>query len=77
MKLQIVGPGCGRCLATEANVRQAVKELNLDAEVSHVFDIKEFAKLGVRLTPALLMDGKVVVSGKIPSAEEVKKLLQA
>lgn len=77
MKLQIVGPGCGRCLATEVNVRQAVKELNLDAEVSHVFDIKEFAKLGVRLTPAVLVDGKVVVSGKIPSAEEVKKLLQA
>lgn len=77
MKIQVAGPGCGRCQATEKNVRDAVQELNLAADVSHVFDVREYAKLGVRLTPAVIVDGKIVCSGKVPTVEEVKSLLQA
>lgn len=74
MKIQIVGPGCPRCQATEKNVFNACAELNLAADISHVYDVKDFAKLGVRITPAVVVDGKVVVSGKVPTVEELKKI---
>ncbi len=74
MKIQIVGPGCPRCQATEKNVFNACAELNIDADISHVYDVKEFAKLGVRLTPAVVVDGKVVISGKVPTVEELKTI---
>lgn len=74
MKIQIVGPGCPRCHATEKNVFNACAELGLDADISHVYDVKEFAKLGVRLTPAVVVDGAVVVAGKIPTVEELKNI---
>ncbi|MGB9808191.1 MAG: thioredoxin family protein [Thermosulfidibacteraceae bacterium] len=75
MKIQIVGTGCPRCQATEKNVINACAELNLPADISHVYDVKEFAKLGVRITPAVIVDGKIVVSGKVPTVDELKKLL--
>lgn len=75
MKIQVAGPGCPRCMATEKNVFDACAQLNLSADISHVYDIKEIAKLGVMFTPAVIVDGKVVVSGRIPTVEELKKLL--
>lgn len=75
MKIEIAGPGCPRCQATEKNVVHACAELNLDAAVSHVYDVKEYAGLGVRITPAVIVDGKIVVSGKVPTVEELKELL--
>lgn len=71
MKIQVAGPGCGRCQTTEANVREAVKQLNLGAEVQHLYDVREYAKLGVRLTPAVIVDGKIVCSGRVPTVEEL------
>ena len=76
MKIQVAGPGCGRCQTTEKNVRDAVQELSLQADVSHVFDVREYARLGVRLTPAVIVDGKIVSSGKVPTVEELKQLLK-
>lgn len=75
MKIQIAGPGCPRCNETEKNVFNACAELDLDAEIAHIYDIREFARLGVIITPALIVDGKVVLSGKVPSVEEIKKIL--
>ena len=75
MKIQVAGPGCYRCHAAEANVREACAQLNLAADISHVFDVREFAKLGVLFTPAVIVDGKIVTSGKIPTVEELKELL--
>lgn len=75
MKIQIAGPGCPRCLATEKNVFDACAQLNLAADISHVYDMKEIAKLGVMFTPAVIVDGKIVISGKLPTVEELKKLL--
>jgi small redox-active disulfide protein 2 len=77
VKIQIVGPGCPRCDATERNVINACAELDLAAHVSHVRDVKEFAALGVLLTPAVLVDGKVVVAGKVPTVSELKEILGA
>ncbi len=75
MKIQIAGPGCPRCHATEKNVVDACAELNLAADISHVYDVRQYAALGVRLTPAVIVDGKVVVSGKVPTVAELKTLL--
>ncbi len=75
MKIQIAGPGCPRCEVTERNVFNACAELNLAAHISHVWDVKQFAALGVVLTPAVLVDGKVVVSGKVPTVAELKQIL--
>jgi small redox-active disulfide protein 2 len=75
MKIQVAGPGCGRCQSTEANVRTACAELNLAADISHVFDVREYAKLGVRLTPAVIVEGKIVCAGKVPTVEELKHLI--
>lgn len=77
MKIQVAGPGCPRCQETEKNVREACSQLNLAADISHVFDMKEFVKLGVLFTPAVIVDGKIVVSGKLPTVEELKKVLSA
>jgi small redox-active disulfide protein 2 len=68
----VAGPGCLKCRETEKNVREACTQLNLTAEIVHVHDIKEIAKLGVLFTPAVIVDGKMVVSGKLPSVEELK-----
>ncbi len=75
MKIQVAGPGCPRCQMTEKNVINACAALNLAADVSHVYDRQEFQKLGVWFTPAVIVDGKIVVSGKIPSVGELKKIL--
>lgn len=74
MKILVAGPGCARCQAVEKNVVAACKELNMDVEVSHVFDVKEYPKLGVRVTPSVLIEGKVVCSGKLFTVEELKKI---
>jgi len=76
MKIQIAGPGCARCKAVEQTVITAVTELGLDASVSKLSDVKEFAKLGVLMTPAVIVDGSVIISGKVPSVEDIKMLLQ-
>ena len=76
MKIEVLGPGCPKCQATEANVKEAVKALGLDAEVRKVKDIKEIAGYGVFGTPSVVVDGQVKCVGKIPTVEEVKKWLQ-
>ncbi len=72
MKIQVAGPGCKKCHDAEKNVREACAQLNLTADITHVSDIKEIAKLGVLFTPAVIVDGKMVISGKLPSVEELK-----
>lgn len=77
MKIEIVGPGCPRCIATEKNVKEAVKSLGIEAEISHVYDVTEMTKMGVMFTPAVIIDGQIKISGKIPTVDEVKKILSA
>lgn len=75
MKIQVAGPGCGRCQATEKVVREVLQQLNLPANIEHVYDIREYSKLGVILSPTVLIDGKIVFAGRVPTADELKKIL--
>ncbi len=77
MRIQVAGPGCFRCQTTEKNVFNACAELDLAADISHVHDIMQFAAMGVLVTPAVLVDGKIVISGKVPTVEELKKLFSS
>lgn len=76
MKIEVLGPGCPKCQATEVNVKKAVEALGLNVEVRKVTDIKEIANYGVFGTPSIVVDGKVKSVGKIPTVEEIKKWLQ-
>jgi len=73
MEIKVFGPGCPRCKQTEKNAVEALKELNLEAKVIHVSDLKEIMSHGIMMTPGLAIDGKVVCTGKIPNVEEIKK----
>jgi small redox-active disulfide protein 2 len=76
MRIEILGMGCAKCTKLEENVRQAVRELGLDAEIDHIRDLAEIAKRGVLLTPGLVIDGRPVSAGKVLSVENVKDLIQ-
>ena len=75
MNIKILGTGCKKCEALEANAREAVKEMEIEADFEKVTDFKAIASYGVLKTPGLVIDGKAVSSGKVPSPEEIKKLL--
>jgi small redox-active disulfide protein 2 len=75
MKIQVVGIGCPKCQKVEQNVMNACAELQLNADITHVKDITEFAKLGIMFTPGVVVDGRVVFSGKVPTVEEIKAVL--
>lgn len=75
MKIAVLGMGCAMCNKLEDTVRQAVKETGFDAQIEHVTDIKQIMAFGVMTTPALVIDGKVVASGKLPSLAYIKKMI--
>ena len=75
MKIQILGTGCAKCKTLYANAESAAKDLGIDAEMEKVEDIQQIIKFGVMSTPALAVDGKVKVAGRVLSAAEIKKLL--
>jgi small redox-active disulfide protein 2 len=77
MKIQIAGPGCANCRTTEQRVINACAELNLAADISHITDYNEIARLGVLRTPGVIIDGEIVVMGRVPSVAELKKLIAA
>jgi len=72
MEIKILGSGCPKCQTTEKNVKEALAESGLNAQVGKVTDIMEIAKYGVFMTPAVIIDGKVKSVGKIPDTEEIK-----
>jgi small redox-active disulfide protein 2 len=76
LKIEVLGPGCPRCQQLENNVRAAVEEMGIDAEITKVSEIKEIAARGVLMTPGLVVDGKVVSSGHLLSVIQVKKRLE-
>jgi small redox-active disulfide protein 2 len=75
MDIKVLGSGCSRCNELEKRVMDVLAELGVAANVEHVTDFKEIAAMGVFMTPSLAIDGKVVSQGKIPSKDEIKKLL--
>lgn len=75
MKLQILGTGCAKCHALTQATEQAAQSLGVQYELEKVTDLNRIMSFGVMMTPALVVDGKVKVSGKVPSVDEIKKLL--
>jgi len=75
MKIQVLGPGCTNCKNLERSVAAALQQLGLDVVVEKVSDPVEIARLGVMRTPGLAIDGRVVVSGRVPAPGEIAKLL--
>lgn len=74
-KIQILGTGCPKCKKMAENAEAAAKELEIEFEIEKVSDINEIMKFGVMMTPALVVDGQVKVVGKVPSPDEIMKIL--
>lgn len=76
MEIKVLGPGCAKCEQAEQIVKEAVAESGIDASVEKIKDVMAIAKHGVFLTPAVVIDGEVKCSGKVPSKEDVKKWME-
>ncbi len=74
--IKILGTGCPKCMALEKVAREVVEELALDAEITKVDDIVDILKYNILRTPGLVVNEKVVLSGRVPSINEVKNLIQ-
>jgi small redox-active disulfide protein 2 len=75
MEIKILGPGCPKCKTLDKLTREVVEKNGINATIMKVEDIMEIMKYGVMSTPALVVDEKVVVKGRVPSADEIKQLL--
>ena len=71
MKIEILGTGCPKCKKLYEISEEAVKELGISAEIIKVTDINKIIDYGVMVTPALVIDGDVMVAGKIPGKQEI------
>jgi small redox-active disulfide protein 2 len=74
-KLQVLGPGCPKCVELAKRTEAAVKAAGGDFEVEKVSDLRKIMAFGVMMTPALVVDGEVKVVGQVPSVEEIKKII--
>ena len=69
--IEVLGPGCNNCNRVEAAAREAVAMTGVEAEIRHVTDYAEIASRGVLSTPGLVIDGRVVSTGRVPSASDI------
>ena len=74
-KIQVLGTGCAKCNKLAEDAVKAAMDLNIKYDFEKVTDIQKIMEFGVMMTPALVIDGEVKVSGKVPSQEELKKML--
>jgi|AntAceMinimDraft_8_1070364.scaffolds.fasta_scaffold00182_22 small redox-active disulfide protein 2 len=75
MEIKVLGTGCAKCKALEKATKEAIEKTGVNATVTKVEDIVEIMQFGVMTTPALVIDGEIVVKGKVPSVDELSKLL--
>ena len=76
MKIEILGSGCAKCKSVEKLVRNIVEELGIQADIVKVEDLQEIVNRGIIMTPAVFIDGEAKIVGRVPTADELKKLLQ-
>jgi len=76
MKIEVLGMGCPKCKTLEQQVYDALKELNIEAEVAKVSDLDKISSYGVLMTPGLVINGKVYSSGKIPEMANLKSWIK-
>lgn len=74
-KIKILGTGCAKCNKLAENAKRAAEALGLDYEMEKVTDLNQIMGFGVMTTPGLVVDGNVLVSGKVPSPAELEKLM--
>jgi small redox-active disulfide protein 2 len=75
MEIKILGTGCPKCISLEKAARQAVDKAKVEATVSKVEDILKIMQYGVMVTPALVVDGEVVVQGRVAGVEEIMNII--
>ena len=75
MEIKVIGEGCEKCDKLYENTCLAVKELGLEASMDKVEDLMDIVRLGVMTTPSVMVDGKLVISGRVPKVKEIIKLL--
>ncbi|RIJ46790.1 thioredoxin family protein [Maribellus luteus] len=76
MEIKVLGTGCPKCKKLEQLTRDAVSELGIKATIEKVEDIYKIMQFGVMRTPGLVVNGKVVMSGRLPKTSEIKELLE-
>ncbi len=76
MKIEVLGPGCKNCETTASRFAEIIEELGIEAELNHITDMNEVMERGIALTPAVIIDDEIVVSGEVPSRDKIKELLQ-
>lgn len=75
MEIKILGSGCPKCKTLEKLTREVVEKNNINATIKKVEDIVDIMKYNVLMTPALVVDEKVMIKGRVPSEDEIKKIL--
>ncbi len=77
MKIQVLGPGCKKCVKTYDMFAKEIKELGIDVELEKIEDINEIMKFNVMTTPAIAINGKIAMAGRTPKVKEVREILQS
>jgi len=75
MDILVLGPGCTKCKTLEKITREVIAEAGIEANITKVEDIMEIMNFNILTTPALVVDGKVVLKGRVPSNNELKEIL--
>lgn len=76
LDIKVIGPGCANCTKLADLCREVVEEINLEAEIQKITDTDEFWKYGIMLTPGLVVNGKILVQGKLPTKKTLENWLQ-
>jgi small redox-active disulfide protein 2 len=76
MKIEVLGTGCAKCKRLEENVKKAIEEAGVKAEIIKVQDMDQIIGRGIMMTPALIIDGDEKAVGRVPGVEEIKRMLQ-
>lgn len=76
MNIKVIGTGCDKCDTLYENVQEALAQLGMQAELEKVEDLMDIVKLGVMTAPSLMVDGKLVISGRVAKTKELIKLLE-
>jgi len=75
MKIEVLGSGCPNCKKLFEQTKQAVAELNLEAQVEYSNDIQRMVELGAMSSPVLAIDNKIAIAGQVPEVEKIKEII--
>lgn len=76
MNIKVLGPGCMNCQTLEKRTKEAVRRLNVEAEIEKVTDTNQITAYGIMITPGLIVNDKIVIQGKVPTVEQIQEILK-